>query len=79
MQMVILIISWLIVLLKVTFCMLNPIIIIIVLEFKNEELSQGIEGYLGSGGFGKVYKGLLRGTAVAIKYLNEVCHRYFHL
>ena len=42
------------------------------IEFTAEELKHCQGRKLGSGGFGTVYHGNVRGSAVAIKYLNEV-------
>lgn len=43
-----------------------------IIEFTEEEFKKNEGRKLGQGGFGTVYQGSLRGSAVAIKYLNEV-------
>lgn len=47
------------------------------MEFPEEELKCATKNFcamnmIGKGGFGKVYKGLLRGTPVAVKVLSKV-------
>lgn len=50
-----------------------------IMEFTSDELSRATEGFhphqkVGEGGFGSVYRGTLRHTAVAIKVLSRVIH-----
>lgn len=47
------------------------------LTFQEPELLKATNGknpsnFIGSGGFGEVYKGRIRGTAVAVKFLSKV-------
>lgn len=47
--------------------------------FEKRELDAATGGYankIGEGGFGTVYKGILRGTPVAVKVLTEVVKIY---
>lgn len=46
------------------------------IEFNEKELSSAKCDKIGTGGFGDVYRGQLRGTTIAIKYLNQVINNY---
>ena len=54
------------------------------MEFVEADIKEATRDYtesqlLGVGGFGSVYKGIMRGTFVAVKVLSEVYYIYIYI